>query len=154
MIGVYDAELVLPVAQSLQKNGAEHAMVVHGLDGLDELTTTTNTKVAHLKNSEIKQYEISPSDIGVESASLAQIIGGDPAYNADAIKRLFNGELNGLEAYHDIVVLNGAAALVVADKADSLSHGADMIRETLSLGGAAEQLKKMVAVSQQLKANA
>lgn len=152
ILGVFDPMWVRPVAESLLQNGATRAMVVHGLDGLDELTITAPTKVAHLQDGTIDEIQINPEDIGIERAPLSYLVGGDPAHNAAAIKRLFANQLDGLEAYHDIVVLNGAAALVVADRAENLAQGAEYIRQAIRSGAALDKLEQLVAVSNKIKA--
>lgn len=144
LIGVYDAAWVLPMAEVLRQLGSEKVWIVHGLDGLDEMTTTNNTLVAELDKGAITQFEVSPADAGLPVANMADLVGGDPAQNAAAIINLLDGKAS---AYRDIVLLNCAAALIVADKVSSLKEGVDMAAEAIDSGKAKETLATLVAVS-------
>lgn len=144
VLGVYDLKLVEPIAEVLRNLGSVHALVVHGADGMDELTTTGTTTVAELKDGVIKVFEVSPEDAGLGRSTLADLKGGDAQRNAVALRNLLQGEGG---AYRDIVVLNAAAALLVAGKAASLADGARKAQMSIDSGQAARALDKLVAVT-------
>ncbi len=144
LIGVYSEDWIEPVAQALLELGTEKAWIVHGGDGLDEMTTTTTTHVAVLEKGEIRRTQVSPADIDIPMAELAQLKGGDAAENAASILRLLDGEKS---AYRDIVILNAAAALVVADKVPDITVGARLAAESLDYGKARSVLNRLIASS-------
>ena len=144
LLGVYDAEMVVPLARALQALGAEKAWVVHGSDGLDEISIGDKTAVAALENGEIRTFEVMPEKAGLLRAPLSAIKGGTPQENAAAV----TGVLGGAEgAFREIVLLNAAAALVVADKAENLREGVQMAARAIASGDAARALEKLAAVS-------
>lgn len=142
--GVFSAEWAVPMAEALGRLGSETAWVVHGLDGIDELTTTGRSLVAELKDGRVSTFEVGPADIGVPEADPADLKGGTPAENAAALAALLDGESG---AYRDIVVLNAAAALVVAGTADSLMDGAAKARQSIDSGVAKAALDKLVSIT-------
>ncbi len=145
LVGVFDRRWLRPVAEALNQLGLERALIVHGQDGMDELTTTTTSWAASLENGKVSEIEIAPEDIGVKRASLADLKGGDPAYNAEAIHKVLAGEKN---AFRDIVVLNSAAAIMVAGKARDLKEGAALAVAAIDSGkakAALETLKRICA---------
>lgn len=144
LLGVPAKRWVEVFAQVLKNLGLESVWVVHGSDGIDEVTTTASTFVAELKGGKIRSFEITPEEAGLKRASLADLRGGDPDDNAAALRRLLAGAPG---AYRDIVVLNSAAALVVSGKADSIAGGAKLASEAISSGLAGEKLDQLVAVS-------
>lgn len=144
VVGVFAERWVEPLARVLGRLGAEHAWVVHGTDGLDELTTTGPTKVAEYKGGDVRLFTVKPEDAGLKRAAPADLKGGDAAANAAALKRLLKGEPG---AYRDIVVLNSAAALVVAGKVDSLSDGARAAEQAIDRGEAEAVLDRMIAIT-------
>ena len=137
LVGVFDRRWLKPVAEALGQLGLERALVVHGQDGMDEITTTTASWAASLENGKVAEIEIAPEEIGVKRASMADLKGGDPAYNAAAIHKVLAGEKN---AFRDIVVLNSAAALMVAGKAKDLKQGAALAAASIDGGKAAAAL--------------
>ena len=137
LVGVFDRRWLKPVAEGLHQLGLERALVVHGQDGMDEITTTAKTWAASLENGKVTEIEISPEDIGVKRATLDQIKGGDAMHNAEAIKQVLAGEKN---AFRDIVLLNSAAALMVAGKAQDLKQGAALAAQSIDSGKAAAAL--------------
>jgi anthranilate phosphoribosyltransferase len=145
LIGVFDAAWVTPMAEVLRQLGSEKVWVVHGSDGLDELTTTGMTVVAELDKGAITQFEVSPEDAGLPIADPKDLIGGDPEENAAALRTLLDGQQS---AYRDIVLLNAAAALLVAEKVSTLAEGAQMAAGAIDSGKAAEKLAQLAAVSQ------
>ena len=147
LMGVFDEKWVEPLAHVLKKLGSERAWVVHGSDGLDELTTTGPSKVAELRKGEVTVFDITPADAGLPVADAADLVGGDPAHNAAAMRALFDGEEN---AYRDIVLLNTAAALCVSNKAQDLKEGAEIAALAIDDGGAKKALEQLVETSQRL----
>jgi anthranilate phosphoribosyltransferase len=147
LMGVFDEKWVEPLAHVLKKLGSERAWVVHGSDGLDELTTTGPSKVAELRKGEVTVFDITPADAGLPVADAADLVGGDPAHNAAAMRALFDGEEN---AYRDIVLLNTAAALCVSNKAQDLKEGAEIAALAIDDGGAKKALEQLVEMSQRL----
>ena len=142
--GVYARQWVEPLAQVLKNLGSEACWVVHGEDGLDELTTTGASYVAELKNGTVTTFTVSPADAGLPMAKPEDLKGGSPEVNAQAIQDLVAGAKG---AYRDIVVFNAAASLVVAGRADDLAAGAAMAVDALDTGAAATTLKKLVAIT-------
>jgi anthranilate phosphoribosyltransferase len=144
VLGVYDQQWVEPVAAALLANRAIKAWVVHGSDGLDELTVTGPSFVAQIANGDLRSFEVTPEEAGLKRYELKDILGGTPEENAQAIHDLFDGAPGG---YRDIVLLNAAAALIVAERASSLKEGAEMAAAALDSGAAKQTLAKLVAVS-------
>jgi anthranilate phosphoribosyltransferase len=145
VLGVFDREWVEPVAAALLANRAQSAWVVHGDSGLDELSTTGPSFVSSIRDGNLTSFEVTPEEAGLPRANLADLVGGDPAYNAAALTRLLEGEKG---AYRDIVVLNAAAAFIVSGKVDSLRDGAQMAAELIDEGKARAKLSTLVSVSQ------
>jgi anthranilate phosphoribosyltransferase len=145
VVGVFAPEWVLPIAEALRSLGSERAWVVHGHDGLDELSTTGSTMVAALADGKISTFEVTPEEAGLARASLAELKGGDGAHNAKALRELLAGAPG---PYRDIVLLNTAAALIVAGRAGSLKDGVALAADAIQSGRAAAALSKLVAVSQ------
>ena len=144
LLGVYALEWLEPVAKVLAMVGAEKAWVVHGHDGLDELSISDVTHVAVLEDGRIALKDVTPEDAGLPRWPLEAVKGGDAPENAAALMRLLEGEKG---AYRDIVLLNAAAALIVADKAEDLRAGADMAAKAIDSGAAKTVLKKLISVS-------
>lgn len=145
VLGVYDREWVEPVAAALLANRAQSAWVVFGDSGLDELSTTGPSFVSAIKDGNLTSFEVTPEDAGLPRASLGELVGGDPAHNAEALRRLLAGEKS---PYRDIVLLNAAAAFIVAGKAETLKDGVVLGAETIDSGKAEAGLEKLVAASQ------
>jgi anthranilate phosphoribosyltransferase len=144
LLGVYAEEWVEPVAAALLANRAVKAWVVHGSDGLDEITTTGPTHIAQIEGGSLTTFEISPEQFGLPRATLDDLRGGDPVDNARAMTELFEGATG---AYRDIVLLNSAAALFVADRVDTLDTGIALARAAIDSGKAKDTLARLVAVS-------
>jgi anthranilate phosphoribosyltransferase len=142
VLGVFDEALVQPMAEVLKNLGIKKAFVVHGKDGLDELSITDETSVCELNNGELKSYTITPEDFGFQRGTIEDIKGSDAQGNAEIIKNLLKGEKG---AKRDILVLNAAAALVVGNKADSLKEGIDKAQKLIDDGLALEKLEAFVA---------
>ncbi len=145
LLGVFSADWLRPLAEVLRDLGAECVWVVHGSDGLDEITTTGPTLVTALETGTIRSFEIVPEDAGIARAKLEDLKGGDAAHNAAALNAVLHGARN---AYRDIAVINAAAALVVAGKAASLREGATLAAAALDSGRAAGVLARLIKVSQ------
>jgi anthranilate phosphoribosyltransferase len=143
LIGVYAKSWVKPLAEVLARLGAECAWVVHGSDGLDELTTTGPTHVAELKAGQIRTFDVTPEDAGLPRARIEDFKGGDAIGNARALRALLHGQPG---PYRDIVLLNSAAALIVAGVADDLKAGVARATEAIDSGGALGTLERLIAV--------
>ncbi len=128
LTGAFAVDLIWPMAETLKELGAEKAWLVHGNDGMDELSITGASSVASLENGEIKGLEVHPEDAGLPVHRLRDILGGTPEENAGALRALLEGEAG---AYRDAVLLNAAAALVVADRASSLKEGVEIATESI-----------------------
>ncbi len=144
VMGVFARDLVRPIAEVMPRLGVTRAWVVHGSDGLDELTTTGPTHVAALENGLVTEFDVTPEEAGLPMANAADLAGGDPRENADALRRLLDGEKN---AYRDIAVLNAAAALIVAEKANHLEPAARMAERAIDSGAAKDALANLVKYS-------
>ena len=144
MMGVYSKQWVEPVAAALLANRAVAAWVVHGDGGLDEISTTGPTFVASIKGGSLTSFEITPEDAGIPRGELEDLKGGDPVYNAQRLQDLLEGARG---PYRDIVLLNAAAAFIVAGRADTLKLGADMAAREIDSGRAKETLDTLVRVS-------
>jgi anthranilate phosphoribosyltransferase len=144
LIGVFAEQWVEPLAHVLKGLGSEKVWVVWGSDGLDEITTTGTTKVAALEDGEVRCFTIDPADAGLPLCDPADLKGGDPTLNAAKLRALLEGEKG---PYRDIVLLNAAAALVVADKASDLKQGVTLGAAAIDSGAAKEVLDKLVVVS-------
>ena len=141
VVGVYSIDLVEKLAEALSMLGLRRAFVVHGLDGLDEITITGPTRVAEVRDGTIRTYEVTPEEFGFQRASLADISGEDAAANAKLIQRILDGERS---ARRDVVVLNAAAALVAAGKADHLRDTVPLAEQSIDSGAAAAKLTALV----------
>ncbi len=145
LLGVFDRRWLEPVAEALRDLGAQTAMVVHGSDGLDEITTTGATHVAELKSDgSIETYELTPADAGLETAALEDLQGGEPEENAAAIRSLLAGVTG---PYRDIVLFNAGAALKLAGLAQDFTDGARQAAKAIDDGHAAAALDALAAAS-------
>ncbi|MFT4098376.1 MAG: anthranilate phosphoribosyltransferase [Rhodoblastus sp.] len=144
LLGVFSREWLVSMAETLRALGSERVWLVHGSDGLDEMTTTGVTHVVELKDGNIHAFDVAPEDAGVKRATLADLKGGDPAHNAAALTAVLDGAHG---PYRDIAILNSAAALVVADKAANLKEGAALAAQSIDEGRARAALARLVAVS-------
>jgi len=144
MVGVFSRQWVQPLAQVLKNLGAESVWVVHGSDGLDEITLTGPTFVAALENGNIRSFEVTPEEAGLGRAGGDALKGGDANANAVALQGVLDGKPS---AYRDVALLNAAAALVVAGKARTLKDGVALGTKSLDGGAAAAKLKQLIAVS-------
>ncbi len=148
ILGVYRPELVDVVADVASQLGYDHALIVHGLDGLDEISLLGPTQVAEVKGGSVKKYQVSPEDFGFERATLEDIKTGEPGVNAQILRSIFAGEERGHK--RNAVVLNAAGALVVGGKAGDLHEGVRLAEQILDDGKAEAKLQELVAASQRL----
>jgi anthranilate phosphoribosyltransferase len=140
VVGVYAIDLVEKLAEALSMLGLHRALVVHGLDGLDEITITGPTRLAEARDGTVKTYEVTPEEFGLSRSSLADIAGGDAAENAEIIRRVLNGNKS---PHRDVVLLNSAAALVAAGRADHIAQAMPLAEKSIDSGAAAGKLKGM-----------
>jgi anthranilate phosphoribosyltransferase len=144
VLGVSDPRLMDLVPEVLQRRGMDHAWVVHGSDGLDELTTTGPTRVTVVRGGELTSFDVSPEDVGIRRATLEEIAVGGPEDNAAAARDVLEGRPG---AVRDMVVLNAAVGLVVAELAADLADGVARAGAAIDDGGALRVLAELVAVS-------
>jgi anthranilate phosphoribosyltransferase len=147
VVGVYSVDLVEKLAEALSLLGLRRAMVVHGLDGLDEITITGPTRIAEVNNGTVRTYEVTPEEFGMKRSSLEDLSGGDAAVNAAIIRELFSGKHS---PKRDVVLLNAAAAFVVAGKAEHLTQAVPLAMKSMDSGSAARKLAELVRFTQQL----
>lgn len=145
VLGVYDSKLVEPMANVLKKLGTEEAIIVHGTDGLDEISTVGKTRMAWLKDGQIGTKEITPQDLGLRTARPNEVSGFDVDQSARLIVYLLNGSANRDPARLEMVLANAAAALVVGGKAEDLASGIAIARESVMSGSAYDRLRQLVA---------
>ena len=144
LIGVFDKKWLTPLAETLQELGSTDVMLVCGSDGLDEITTTSETYIAELKDKEITSYTIKPEDFGINRANPDELIGDTPKVNAQKILNLLDGEKG---AFRDIVVMNSAAAIYISGIAESIEHGLKFANTSIDNGNAKTSLEKLVKAS-------
>jgi anthranilate phosphoribosyltransferase len=145
LIGVADLRMAERMAGVLQAKGAERALIVHGGDGLDELTTTGPSTVVELRDGEVSTWEVHPEELGLPLVDREDLVGGDASVNADLARRVLAGEHG---PHRDIVSLNAGAGLVVAGLADDVAAGIEAAREAIDSGAAVARLADLVEVSQ------
>jgi len=141
VVGVYSADLVEKLAEALSELGLRRALVVHGRDGLDEITITGATKIAEVRDGQVRSYEVTPEEFGLQRAPLSEIAGGDAQENADIIRRILDGERS---ARRDVVLLNAAAALVAAGHADRIHDAVPVAAYAIDSGHAKQRLELLV----------
>jgi anthranilate phosphoribosyltransferase len=145
LMGIFEGSLTDKVAKVLKKLGSKHAMVVHGYDGLDEISTTASTKISHLQeDNTIESTAVSPADFGMVKASLEDLKGGEPDENAVIIKNILNNTDQGKKA--DIVILNAGAGIFIGGKSKTLKEGVEVARASIKSGAALEKLNQLAAV--------
>lgn len=145
VIGVFSAELAAELAEALSKLDMKHLFVVHGDDGLDEITTTTTTQVWEVKDGAVTHFVLNPEDYGIPMVGTDALVGGEPAENAEIIRALFAGEKG---PKRDILLLNSAAALVTAGKATDLKAGLALAAESIDSGAALAKLNQLAKLTQ------
>jgi anthranilate phosphoribosyltransferase len=144
MVGVFSKQWTEPLAQVLKNLGAERAWVVHGSDGLDEITTSGPTTVTSLEDGEVRTFQISPEDVGLAKVKPEALRGGDAPANASAVQDVLEGKKT---PFRDVALFNAAAALLVAGKAKSLQAGLDLATHSVDSGEAEGRLDRLIVVS-------
>jgi anthranilate phosphoribosyltransferase len=147
LLGVYDAELTAPMAYALKRLSCEEAMVVHGLDGLDEISTVGKTAVAWLKEGEVANMETTPKDFGVKQARIDDIKGTTPRESAGILFTILNGHCTVDDPKTEIVLVNSAAGIIVGGKAEDFSYAMTLARKSIESGAAYKKLKTLIRAS-------
>jgi anthranilate phosphoribosyltransferase len=140
VVGVYSLDLVEKLAEALSMLGLHRALVVHGLDGLDEITITGKTRVAEVRDGSVRSYEVEPEEFGMVRGTLQELAGGDARENAGIIRAILGGEKS---PRRDVVLLNSAAALVAAGKADRIADAISLAAQSIDSGAAAAKLEAL-----------
>jgi len=146
LTGAFSRDLIVPMANTLQTLGSEKAWLVHGSDGTDELTITGVSWVAAVADGVVSTFEINPEDAGLPVHAFADIVGGTPAENAEALRALLDGAKG---AYRDAVLLNAAAALVVAGRTEKLPEGVEIAKDSIDSGKAKQAVDTLARISQE-----
>lgn len=149
LVGVFRADYVRPVAEALKELGAERVLVVHGADGMDEITVTGPTYAAELRNGRIEEFEITPESVGLSRHGFEGLLGGDAPLNAGILTEILSGEERG--AARDITLINAGATLYVAGKADSIQDGVRHAQESIDSGAALEALEVFISTTRKLR---
>lgn len=147
LLGVFSPELTNKIAHVLMRLGIKQAMVVSGIDGMDEISICAKTRVSYLRNKAIKTFYILPEDLGIKRSTSDELRGGDAKENAEIIKSIFSGKKG---PKRDVVVINSAAAFVVSGKAKDLKEGVKMAQEILDSGLAMKKLDELKKFTQSL----
>jgi anthranilate phosphoribosyltransferase len=147
VVGVYALDMVEKLAEALSMLGLHRALVVHGLDGLDEITITGPTRVAEARDGSVRTYEVDPEQFGMKRATLADISGGDAEENAAIVREVLSGKKS---PRRDVVLLNSAAALVAAGSADHLAEGVPLAAKSIDSGAAAAKLAALESFTKQV----
>ena len=148
VLGVYHEKLTETLAQVLSELGTRRAFVVHGSDGLDEITITGESKISEVRDGSVRTYYLAPEDFGLRRAPMEEIQGGDARRNAEIIREILSGTES---PKSDIVLLNAAAALAAGGKAKSLREGIDQARTSIQSGQALSRLEQLIDLSQTLE---
>ncbi len=146
LLGVYDPKLVVPMAYALEKLGCVEAMVVHGLDGLDEISTVGKTVIAHLKEGKVAEKEMGPRDFGVKKARLTDLQSSTPEECAEILFKILRGN-KVVDAKAEFVLVNSAAGIIVGGKAENFAEGMLLARKSIESGAAYAKLKDLVKAS-------
>ncbi|KLU65378.1 anthranilate phosphoribosyltransferase [Desulfosporosinus acididurans] len=148
LMGVYDEKLIEPLARVLSNLGVKRGMVVHGCDGLDEATLTTRTKVCEIEDGDLKSYYLDPTELGFNYCNLEELIGGDAEENAKITLSILDGSERG--AKRDVVVLNAALCLYLADKAATIPEAVPLAQDLIDSGAALSKLKEFARLSNEV----
>jgi anthranilate phosphoribosyltransferase len=148
LIGVFGGDYVRPMAEALRELGAEKALVVHGADGLDEITVTGPTLVAEVSDGGVTEYKVSPEQLGLSRHDPGGLLGGDAHLNARVLKDVLSGEEDG--AARDVILLNAGAAVYVSGKAKTIEEGVRLAGESIESGAATEALESFVRATRRL----
>jgi anthranilate phosphoribosyltransferase len=145
LLGVFNAQWLEPLARTLGRLGSRHVMVVHGDDGLDEISLTGSSQVAELRDGSVQTYRIMPEELGIQPCAPEELRGGDATHNADIIRRILAGEATRAQA--EIAILNAAAGIYVAGRAPDMRQALEVARESVASGQAAGKLVQLVELS-------
>jgi anthranilate phosphoribosyltransferase len=148
LLGIYDQQLTEPMAYALKKLGCEEAMVVHGLDGLDEISTAGKTAIAWLKEGEVATMQIAPKDFGVKQARIADIKGTTPDESAEILYKILSGQFSPDDPKTEIVLVNSAAGIIIGGKAENFDYGMAVARKSIESGAAYKKLKALINASE------
>ena len=148
VLGVFNEKLTSTMISVLKKLGLERGMVVHGMDGLDEITITTKTKVSELKDGKIKEYYLNPNDYGIPFSKLEEIRGGNPKENAKILLSVLKGEKG---PRRDMILLNAGATMYIGNVVNSLGEGIEKSKEIIDKGFALDKLNQLIKFSQEMK---
>jgi anthranilate phosphoribosyltransferase len=148
LLGVYDQKLTTPMAYALKELGCKEAMIVHGLDGLDEISTIGKTAIAWLKEGKVLTKETEPKDFGVKKARISDITGTTPDESAKILFNILNGRYPLEDPKTEIVLVNSAAGIIVGGKAKNFSEGMKLARESIKSGAAYKKLKALIKASE------
>lgn len=144
LTGAYNKGLLVPMAETLRLLGSKKAWMVHGKDGTDEISISGSSYIVELKNNKINSFEISPTDAGLSTHTFESIRGGTPSQNADAIKALISGKIS---PFRDSVLLNAAAAMIIAEKTTTLKEGVRLAATAIDSGASAETLRVLSKIT-------
>jgi anthranilate phosphoribosyltransferase len=147
LLGVYDAKLVTPLAYALKRLECKEAMVVHGLDGLDEISTLGKTTISWLKDNKVTTIETVPKDFGVKQARIEDIKGTVPEESAEILFKILNGSFVVNDPKTEIVLVNSAAGIMLGGKAEDFLYGIEIARESIESGGAYKKLRALITAS-------
>ncbi|MCL2476716.1 anthranilate phosphoribosyltransferase [Candidatus Bathycorpusculum sp.] len=145
LLGVYDQKLVTPITHALQKLGCDEAMVVHGIDGLDEISTIGKTLIVHLKNKQTTQTIFSPSDFGVKKADITELYCPSVKENAEILFNILNNKTT--DAKRDVVLVNSAAGILIGGKANSFQEALELANTSIESGAAYKKLRELIKTS-------
>ncbi len=148
LLGVFDKSFVPKMAEALKINGSTSALVVSSDEGMDEISLSSITHAAYLKDGIVREFEIDPEEYGIKKAPLEAIVGGDGKENAQILHNIFDSKAT--EAQRDIVILNAAAALMVDGMASDIQQGLEIARETITKGKAKQKLQQIIEISNKL----
>jgi len=149
LLGVYDPRLTEPLAYSLKSLGCEEAMVVHGLDGLDEISTIGKTRISWLRGDEVTTREMTPKDFGVKHAKIEDIKGTTPEESAEIVFKILYGCCERDDPRREIVQVNGAAAIIVSGEAEDFGYGMELANESIESGAAYKKLRELIKFSRE-----
>ena len=147
LLGVYDAKLTAPMAYVLQRLGCEEAMVVHGLDGLDEVSTVGKTAIAHLRNGKVMEVEVSPENFGVKTACIADLTVSTLDESTEVLFRVLSGNITHGDPKMEFVLVNSVAGIMVGGKATDFEGGIEIAQESIDSGAAYRKLKNLIKAS-------
>ena len=147
LLGVYDAKLTMPLAYALKRLGCEEAMVVHGLDGLDEISTIGKTTIAHLRGNEVTEVEVSPEDFEVQKACIADLQVASLQERAETLFKILSGNITHGDPKMEFALVNSVAGIMVGSKAKDFEKGMELARESIDSGAAYKKLKDLIKAS-------